>query len=134
MLVDTSFCIDLFREASGIEGGPATHKLQSMGSLRLQMSLFVYSELLHGANASRSPEKELRRVENLAELIPVLLPDRSFAVRYGSAAAALQAEGSPIPQMDLLIGVHAASLGTPLLTRDRKHYQRISGLIVEGYE
>lgn len=99
----------------------------------MQMSLFVYCELQHGARGSSHPALELRRVEAFADMVPVLAPDRAFAVWYGTAAAQLQSQGLRIPQMDLLIGAHAASQGIPLLTRDAKHYQRIEGLVVESY-
>lgn len=133
MLLDTSFCIDLLRERRrGIEG-PAVKKLQNLGAIRLQMSLFVFCELQHGARSSSNPDVELRRIEALTTLVPVLAPDRSFAAWYGTAAARLQAQGVRIPQMDLLIGAHAGSEGIPLLTRDRKHYERIEGLVVESY-
>ena len=133
MLVDTSFCIDLLRERRRGENGPATQKLHSLGSVRLQMPLFVYCELQHGARSSGQSAQELRRVELLADLIPVLIPERSFAVWYGTAAARLQALGLRIPQMDLLIGSQAASLGMALLTRDVEHFRRIEGLVVESY-
>ncbi len=134
MMVDTSFCIDLMRERRRGETGAATRKLMDLGRVRLEMSLFVYCELQHGARAAARREEELRRIERLAELIPVRSPDRALAVFYGEAAARLQSKGRAIPQMDLLIGAHAAALGTPLLTRDPTHFQRIEGLIVESYE
>jgi predicted nucleic acid-binding protein len=134
MLVDTSFCVDLLRERRRNTQGPATMKLRNLDSVRLQMSLFVYGELQHGARGSADPEAELRRVEALAELVPMLMPDRSFAVWYGAAAARLQASGERIPQMDLLIGAHAASMGIPLLTRDVEHYRHIEGLVIESYQ
>lgn len=132
-MVDTTFCIDLLREHRKKTEGSASRKLKLLGPVRLQMSLFVYCELLQGVNGSASPAGELSRVETLAEFLPVVLPELSFTVFYGQAAASLANSGEPIPQMDLLIGAHAASLGLPLLTRDARHFKRIGGLVAETY-
>ena len=133
MMIDTSFCIDLLREQKRGEIGPATRKLINLGTTRLQMSLFVYCELQHGVRFSQASGSEQRRIEMFSESVSVAIPDRSFATCYGTSAAKLQKEGLPIPQMDLLIGVHAASLGFPVLTRDHEHFKRIDGLVVESY-
>lgn len=133
MMMDTSFCIDLLRERKRGDVGPATHKLIKLGTTRLQMSLFVFCELQHGVRLSPSFNSEQRRIELFSESVSVVMPDRTFATFYGASAAKLQNEGLPIPQMDLLIGVHAASLGIPLLTRDHVHFKRIEGLVVESY-
>ena len=52
---------------------------------------------------------------------------------YAEAAAALITAGTPIPVMDLLIGITAKTNGLPLLTRDNRHFHRIPGLVVEWY-
>lgn len=133
MLLDTTFCIDLLRERRRGREAAAHAKLRALGRAPLQMSIFVFCELQHGARLAANPAGELARVDALADLVPVLLPERSFATWYGQAAAHLQRQGLSIPQMDLLIGVHAASLGIPLLTRDAGHFARIDGLAVETY-
>jgi tRNA(fMet)-specific endonuclease VapC len=133
MFVDTSFLIDLMRERKRSETGPATRKLHALGETPLQMAIFVACELQAGARLSARPRDELRKVELLTELIEVVLPDRSFAVAYGETEAALRKAGTPIPQMDLLIGVLAKSHGIPLLAGRDAHFQRIPGLVVETY-
>jgi tRNA(fMet)-specific endonuclease VapC len=97
------------------------------------MSLFVACELQAGARMSDNPQAELRKVELFSELVEIVLPDRSFAVAYGEAEAALRRSGKPIPTMDLLIGVMAKQYGLPLLTADENHFCRIPGLVVETY-
>ncbi|HMO04481.1 MAG TPA: type II toxin-antitoxin system VapC family toxin [Kiritimatiellia bacterium] len=133
MMIDTSFCIDVVRERRSGQEGPALRKLGGLGEVRLQMSLFVYCELQHGIHGASVFAAEQRRIEWLTEFVPVILPDRTYAVMYGMLAAALQAKGEGIPQMDLLIGAHAVALGVPLLTRDHGHFRRIEGLVVETY-
>lgn len=132
MFVDTTFCIDLLRE--GRRGhGPATAALERLGDTLLFASVFVICELQAGARLSAQPQRELRRVERLAEHLTVVYPDASFPVAYAELEVALRCNGTPIPTMDLLIGASARILGMPILTRDTTHYRLIPDLVVESY-
>ena len=99
----------------------------------LFLPLFALCELQAGAWYSAAPEPERKKVEKLAGALQVVLPDRAFARAYGKAEAELRRAGSPIPTMDLLIGVMAQAYGMPLLTRDATHFRHIQGLVVESY-
>jgi len=133
MFLDTSFCIDLFREQKRNEEGPATRKLKSLGEAPLYVSIFVICELHAGARLSKKSETELHKVELFSEFVEIVYPDRSFAVVYGETEAHLRREGRAIPTMDLLIGVSAKQYGLPILTRNRKHFKQIPDLIIENY-
>lgn len=132
MFVETTFCIDLLREARH-GAGPATEKLAKLGDTPLFISVFVLCELQAGARLAANPPRALRGVEKFAERLSAVYPDESFAVAYAEAEVALRKAGTPIPTMDLLIGVLAKMRGLPLLSRDRAHYTRIPGLVVESY-
>jgi tRNA(fMet)-specific endonuclease VapC len=133
MFLDTSYCIDLMRERGRRESGPATRKLMDLSDVALYMSVFVACELQAGACMATRPAEEMRKVARLAEHVELVLPDRSFAVAYGEAEAALRRKGRPIPTMDLLIGVQAKLYGMPLLAGRDNHFRSIQGLIVESY-
>jgi len=133
MFLDTSYCIDLMRERTRRENGPATRKLEELADIALYMSLFVACELQAGACMATRPAEELRKVGRLMEHVELVFPDRSFAVAYGEAEAALRRKGHPIPTMDLMIGVQAKCFGMPLLAGPDNHFLRIQGLIVENY-
>ena len=133
MFLDTSFCIDLMRERNRNQIGPAVRKLESLNKTRLYASIFVFCELEAGARLSNSPQRELRRVNILFELLTIVYPDRAFAISYGEAESFLRKNGKSIPTMDLLIGVTAKIFGLPLITRDTGHFKRIPGLIIENY-
>ena len=133
MLLDTSVCIDLMRDSSARRRGPAHRALERLGNTPLSISMFTVCELNTGAILSNRSGEEQRRVTDLIRNLTILYPDTSFAVLYGEAAAALLAAGTPIPVMDLLIGITAKSLGLAVLTRDVHHFRRIPGLVVEGY-
>ena len=133
MFLDTTFCVDLMREQRRGVPGPASAKLGQLGAAPLSLPIFVLCELQAGARLSKNPQHELRRIEWLAEMTEVVLPQRGFEVAYGEAEAGLRRQGVPIGTMDLLIGITAKSMGMPLLTRDAEHFRRIPGLVVESY-
>ncbi len=132
MFVETTFCVDLLREARR-GGGPATEKLASLGDTELLVSIFVLCELDAGARLSASPEREQAKVAGLIRRLRLILPDAAFPAAYGAAEAATRLQGSPVPAMDLLIGATAMQHDRPLITRDTGHYGRIPGLKVETY-
>jgi len=132
VFVETTFCIDLIREARR-GSGPATEKLRELGETPLLASVFVICELQTGARLSKNPDRELRSVEGFAENLTVVYPDENFPVAYAENEVFLRREGVPIPTMDLLIATTAKMRGMPLLTRDSTHYRRIPGLVVETY-
>ena len=133
MFLDTSFCIDLMRERSRGQRGPAVRKLEACATLQLYASVFVICELEAGARMASQPQREIARVQRFAELVGVEYPGPTFAVAYGETEARLRKDGTPIPTMDLLIGVLALTHGAPLITRDVGHFARIHGLTVETY-
>ncbi len=132
MFLDTTCCIDLLREARRGRG-PATVAVERLGEAPLLASVFVICELQAGARLAADWNTELRRVERLTDSLLVVHPDESFAVVYAETEVVLRRSGTPIPTMDLLIGVTAKMRGIPLLTRDTEHYRRIPGLVVETY-
>ncbi len=133
MLLDTSFVVDLMREANSGSGGRATAKIDALGSARLRLPLFALCELQAGVAASKHPEQELARLERLTAYMEVVYPSSGFAALYGEAAAALRRQGTPIPTMDLLVAVLAKAESEPVLTADVEHFRRVPGVIVEEY-
>ncbi len=55
------------------------------------------------------------------------------ATEYGNIRALLEANGTPIGAMDMLIAAHARSLGAVLVTNNEKHFNRVKGLKVENW-
>jgi len=133
MLLDTCFCIDLMRETSKNQNGPAREKMIALTDAEIYISLFSLCELRAGSELSKHPKNELKKVELLTSFIEVLYPESSFPVLYGELESYLRKNGTPIPVMDLLIAVSAKSAGIPVITRDVEHFDQIPGLVVEGY-
>ncbi len=133
MVLDTSVCIDLLREAGRKENGPAHRRLRALGETPVYVALFSVCELQTGVRLAADDAEEMRRLTGLMQRVTVLEPGTAFPTLYGEAAAFLIRAGTPIPVMDLMIGIIAKANTLPLLTRDAKHFDRIPGLVVETY-
>src|SRR5215470_17145605 len=89
-------------------------------------------ELLAGA---RRP-KQLKSLLDLLEAIPVLELDAPAADRAAEVQRVLEARGEAIGMGDCLIAGIVLCHGGTLLTRNRKHFERVEGLHLapsEGY-
>ena len=133
MVLDTSFVVDLLRERATGLNGPATRFLSLHRGDSVTLPLFCRCELELGAERSSNPGRERRALTAIIDLVNPIGPEPGFETVYARAAAALLAAGTPIPVMDLLIGVVALQHAEPVVTRDVEHFRRIPGLVVHGY-
>jgi tRNA(fMet)-specific endonuclease VapC len=131
--LDTSFLVDLLREAGREEAGPATRFLEKAEGEELGISVHVACELHAGAELSRNPSQERRRVEHLMGGLEIAYPDHGFPARYARLLAWQQRSRQRIGTMDLLIATAAVVAGAPLVTRNVKDFARVPGLDVLPY-
>ena len=80
------------------------------------------------AGAKSDSEKE--RVRKLLAAIEVVPFDESAALQAASARRDLEALGLPIGTADYLIAGVCLSRGMSLLTNNRKHFERVPGLVL----
>jgi tRNA(fMet)-specific endonuclease VapC len=131
--LDTSFLVDLLREAAREERGPASEFLARHLDDELRTSLFVACELMLGVERSDRGVQERRRVEEVFTVVPLVLPTASVAPVYGRVLARLQRQGEVVSTMDLLIAATALADGVPLVTRNVRHFERIPDLRLLEY-
>lgn len=131
--LDTSFLIDLLREARRGGEGPATRELDELADEELCISVFVACELEAGVELSRRPERERERVAELTRGLQLVFPDTRFAAAYGRLLGELTRRGETVAAMDLLIGTAAVLEGAALVTRNARHFSRLPGLRVLSY-
>ena len=133
MHLDTSFLVDLLRESRRGTGGPATRLLDQYSEEEIRVSVHALCELYAGVELSSRSAEERRAVETLATGFEVVYPGPAFAPTYGRLLAPLQAAGALVSAMDLLIATAAVVDDAPLVTGNRRHFERIGGLEVIGY-
>lgn len=131
--LDTSFLIDLLREAGSDKRGPAGRLVDDLAEEELGISVFVACELAAGAAMAHKPKEEMRRVDRLCAALHLDYPDGRFPSVYGSLLAWQQRHQGRIATMDLLIATSAIVAGASLVTRNVKDFSRVPGLEVLSY-
>ena len=131
--LDTSFLVDLLREAGRGAAGAATTFLDEVSGEQLGISVHVACELFAGAELADRPAEERRRVQKLCGSLEIAYPDERYALTYGRLLAWQQRHGGRIATMDLLIATSAVVAGAPLVSRNAKDFSRVPGLDLLSY-
>ena len=95
---------------------------------RMAVSAITFAELVHGAEKSQFPARNLRVVEDFCSRLEVLAYGEKAASHYGSIRAKLESVGRPIGVNDLHIAAHARSEGLVLVTNNVSEFERVPGL------
>jgi tRNA(fMet)-specific endonuclease VapC len=88
-------------------------------------------ELWKGVYRSAQKQKEIVKVERLLDSLELITLDRESARMVGELDAAIKS--NPICESDLTIACIALANKQILITNNRKHFERIPGLQVEGW-
>ena len=105
----------------------------NLNASRMAISVITLSELLHGAEKSSFPEKNLSVVEDFCSRLEVLDYTAKAAQHYGSIRSALEKVGQPIGENDLHIAAHARSEGLVFVTNNEREFQKVPALQIENW-
>ena len=123
-LVDTDWVISHQR---GFE--MVTHRLTSLLADGIGMSIISLAELYDGILRSQDQESDERNLRDLlAAGIETVDIDAEICRIFARERGRLRAAGMLIPDFDLLIGATALRYNLTLLTNNRRHFERLSGL------
>lgn len=124
--LDTDFLVAYLRNDP-----KARSKLEELDSVEEPVHTTIINafELYNGAFKAKDTHNELTRVDKLLDTFFILMLDRDAA----KSAGALHDKSNPIGESDLLIASIALSNNQTLITKNRKHFERVSGLQVEGW-
>ncbi len=100
---------------------------------RMAVSAITVAELIHGAEKSQFPARNLAVVEDFFSRLTILPYTAEAAYHYGNMRAVLEKEGQPIGVNDLHIAGHARSLGLTLVSNNLREFSRIPGLLLENW-
>ena len=131
--LDTSFVVDLLREARRRKPGPAMAMRERLENEELWLSVFVVCELMAGAELSRRPSEERQHVVAFCNALQTAYPDEAFGRTYGRLLASLHKAGQTIGAMDLLIATAAVVDDATLVTRNQREFSRVPGLKIASY-
>jgi tRNA(fMet)-specific endonuclease VapC len=125
---DSDFIADLDR------GNPAAlaklDELEERGEPVYTTTINV-AELYRGALGSRNREHAFERIEKILSRFSILNLDYESAKLWGEFSEKLKSNS--IGELDLLIASMALSNKQALITRNKKHFERVRGLQIEGW-
>lgn len=128
-LLDTDICIHLLNARAP----ELLARFRSHSPFELALCSIVRAELLWGARNSRRVDENLERVRLFAEPLKSLPFDDDCAEQYGAIRADLAARGTPIGPNDTLIAAISVAHQATLVTRNRREFERVSGLQLETW-
>lgn len=96
----------------------------------LQTTVVTRFELLAGARLPRQRET----LERFLDALPTFVLDREAADRAAQVRRDLESRGEAIGMGDSLIAGIVLQHGGTLMTRNRRHFERVEGLLVSGPE
>jgi tRNA(fMet)-specific endonuclease VapC len=97
------------------------------------ISTITEAELRFGMSNSKKPEHNHRVLDEFLGPFQILPFDSAAASHYGEIRSHLKRSGTPIGNIDLLIGAHARSLSATLVSNKLKEFERVPGLKLENW-
>ena len=132
--LDSSVIIDILRGREHVK--EIENKFDSS-----QEDIFIPSpvimEIVRGINLKETQKNlkknEKEEVDNLLSSFFILDFDKESAIKAGEIEAELLNNGEIIDLEDIMIGAIALKNNQVLITRNKKHFERIKDLQIEGY-
>ncbi len=132
--LDTSFLIDLIRgkeEIKKIE--EILGKKEESIAIASPSIVEIFKGLYLKKNLANIKENEFDIISEILSSMVILNLDKKSAVLAGKIEADSINKGQLIDLEDIMIGAIAITNNEVLLTRNKKHFEKIKGLKIEGY-
>jgi len=130
VIVDTDVLIDL------MQGGENAEEIISRlekEHVPLRISSVSQFELYHSVERVNNPGKRRRNIEKVLETRFVYPADGPVMKKAGRIDGRLTADGQAIGISDTIIAATALVHEESILTRNIRHFERVSGLDIESY-
>lgn len=127
-MLDTNIVSDLVRHPHG----KVFERIANVGSDAVCISIITAAEMRYGC-AKKASIRLTTQVEAILDSLDILPFDVPGDARYGHIRSALEAAGTPIGPNDLLIAVHADTVGATLVTDNVREFARVATLRVENW-
>ena len=100
---------------------------------QMSLSVISYGELVFGAKKSKAVEKNLKTVNAIKKIFPLIDVTSKIMDVFGEIKAYTQKTGKPVDDMDLLIASTAIANDFTLVTHNMKHFENIPNLKLEDW-
>jgi tRNA(fMet)-specific endonuclease VapC len=125
-MLDTNTCIYLIKhKPEKVLQHFNSHSIGEIG-----ISAITLAELEYGVAKSQFVAKNRAALNEFVLPLEIAFFDEHAGETYGHVRAHLEKSGNSIGSMDMLIGAHALSLGTTLVTNNTREFNRIRNLKV----
>jgi tRNA(fMet)-specific endonuclease VapC len=123
------YLIDTHWVASYLNGRQeAIDLLSSIRRHGLAISLITYGEIYDGIYQGRDPRRYETIFREFLRRVEVLPLNRAILKRFAQVRGELRGTGQLIGDFDILIGATALYYNLTMVTRNRRHFSRISNL------
>lgn len=128
-VLDSSVCIEFLRgNLPNVQ-----EMMQATDPSQFAIPAIVEAELLTGAEKSANPVRNRHLVERFTSAFQILPFNSACARIYAQIRAALEAKGTPIGLMDMLIAATALAHFGTIVTNNEREFARVPGLRVEAW-
>jgi tRNA(fMet)-specific endonuclease VapC len=128
-LLDTNICIYIINKKPTVT---LKHLMQRRPG-DVGVSTITVAELTYGVRKRLHVEKNQRALSQFLIPLEVIEFGEGAATVYGELRALLERAGKIIGPLDMLIAAHALSLGSMLVTNNKKEFTRVPGLLLEDW-
>lgn len=126
-LLDSNICIYFLRGKKGVDS-----IIKKVGWENCYISQMTFAELLYGAECSQNVERNKREVISFCNDLPVLGID-DVIEEYARQKAILRRKGTPIDDIDILIGCTAIVNDCIMVTENFKHIGKLENISIENW-
>ena len=129
-LLDTNICIHAMKHNRQV-----LQRMRDAGRDALCISAVVVGELAFGVARSAEAHRQGNedRLRQFLRAMEVLRWSEDAAWIFGNHRQRLMAAGTPIGDLDLMIGAHALADGLIVVTNNTREFERIEGLRIEDW-
>ena len=128
-LLDTNICSYFISKRNP----SVTQKLREIDPKIVFISSIVSGELAYGVAHSTRIESNRANLELFLSNMQVLPWDEKAIWQFGFQKSRLRKLGTPISEIDLLLGCQALALDYIFVTNNTKEFERIEGLKLENW-
>ena len=128
-MLDTDMCSHIIKE----HPESVRQRFKTLAMEQLCVSVVTYAELIYGVERSSSKRINRPIIEDFVRHLDVMNWDTEAADQYGVIRAELEAAGTPIGAMDMMIAAHAKSIKAVLVTNNQKHFTKVKRLKIDNW-
>lgn len=127
-LLDSNICVYFLRGKKGIDS-----IIEKIGWENCFISQMTFAELLYGAECSKNVERNKQEVISFCDDIPVYVIDDDVIEEYARQKAVLRKKGTPVDDIDILIGCTAIVNNCVMVTENVKHLGKLENIMLENW-